>query len=512
MLGLEGLCDRRWGEPVYFHPDEFATALGIDRSALNRALKHLSAELPLTYVPPFRGNAIRILDRSRLARDLAIDFSTLEARKEAEYEKLDRMIRYAESRQCRRAVILGYFGDPHPSKCGRCDVCAGVRIAPLISSCPIDTPKSREVVMKVLSGVARTKGRFGKTVVAQMLTGSGSEKMSRFGLTRLSTFGILEGFRQPEVIQLIDALTFAGLIESEEVDRFKPIIALSDRGWSFLKERGRGSEDLGLDGLPDDLVLKVRGRGRERVEPPATEPGHGRDEDRIALAEDPSEVAPGSRSAADEWLMQRLRAIRSDWAREAGLSPGYVFSNETLELLVRHRPCSPHELGTIKGIGKAKLERYGAALLEAIAGVPRSSGPTEAVESTATIPDPEVEVLPDPVAPPIPTVQPVQVSTEEWTCRLLDRGFSATDAAAIRGMDLAEIARHAVEQTRRGRTVPISAFLDAATIEQWDSWLLDRGPVPPPDDASERLELWGVFLALKGAGSTTPEGSDPADP
>ncbi|MEW4567784.1 RecQ family ATP-dependent DNA helicase [Tautonia sp. JC769] len=513
MLGLEGLCDRRWGEPVYFHPDEFATALGIDRSALNRALKHLSAELPLTYVPPFRGNAIRVLDRSRLARNLAIDFNTLEARKEAEYEKLDRMIRYAESRQCRRAVILGYFGDTHPSKCGRCDVCAGVRIASLTASCPIDTPKSREVVMKVLSGVARTKGRFGKTVVAQMLTGSGSEKMSRFGLTRLSTFGILEGFRQPEVIQLIDALTSAGLIDSEEVDRFKPIIALSDRGWSFLKERGRGSEDLGLDGLPDDLVLKVRGRGRERVEPSATDPGQGRDEVPIDLAEDPAEIAPGTRSAADEWLMQRLRAIRSDWAREAGLSPGYVFSNETLELLVRHRPCSPHELGTIKGIGKAKLERYGAALLEAIAGVPRAPEPIESPDhGEVAAPDPEPQDLPGPEASPPSTGTPPPVSTEEWTCRLLDRGFSAPDAAAIRGLDLAEIVRHALERARQGRSVPIGAFLETGTIEQWDSWVLGRGPDPPPDDAQDRPELWSLFLALKRGGEPPLEGSEAADP
>ncbi|WP_152049968.1 RecQ family ATP-dependent DNA helicase [Tautonia marina] len=512
MLGLEGLCDRRWGEPVYFQPDEFATAIGIERSALNRALKHLAAELPLTYVPPFRGNAIRILDRSRPARSLPIDFSTLEARKEAEYEKLDRMIRYAESRQCRRAVILGYFGDPHPSNCGRCDVCAGVRIAPLIASCPIDTPQSREVILKILSGVARTKGRFGKTVVAQMLTGSGSEKMSRFGLTHLSTFGILEGYRQPEVIQIIDALTIAGLIESEEVDRFKPIITLSDRGWSFLKDRGSGSEDLGLDGLPEELVLKLRGKRRHRIEPSVMESNRTDEPAAQDLPDDPSEVAPGVRSAADEWLMQRLRSIRSAWAREAGLSPGYVFSNETLELLVRHRPSSPHELGTIKGIGKAKLERYGSALLEAIAGASRSSVDSErsssAISGSALH---EFQELPEPVASPALTVEPDRVSTEEWTCRLLDRGFSATEAAAIRGIDLEEITRHVVEQSLQGRIVPIEGFLDAQTIQQWEAWVRDRGPSLPPDDARERPELWSIFLAVRQVGSTLPKGSDPVD-
>src|SRR5690606_20310 len=100
--------------------------------------------------PPFRGNAIRILDRSKRAKDLEVDFTALEARKEAEYEKLDRMIRYAESRRCRRAAILGYFGDPHPSDCGNCDRCRSGGSAPDADGCPIDTPAAREVVLKVL--------------------------------------------------------------------------------------------------------------------------------------------------------------------------------------------------------------------------------------------------------------------------------------------------------------------------------------------------------------------------
>ena len=64
LAGLEGLVRDRLGEPVYFRPDEFASALGLDRPALVRALKSLTAELPIDYVPPFRGNAIRVIDRA----------------------------------------------------------------------------------------------------------------------------------------------------------------------------------------------------------------------------------------------------------------------------------------------------------------------------------------------------------------------------------------------------------------------------------------------------------------
>ena len=66
--------NRRFGEPVYFHPDEFAATLGLERAALTRALRHLAGELPVDYIPPFRGNAVRVVDRKRRSRDLKVDF------------------------------------------------------------------------------------------------------------------------------------------------------------------------------------------------------------------------------------------------------------------------------------------------------------------------------------------------------------------------------------------------------------------------------------------------------
>ena len=106
-------------------PTSFAAALGLDRPALNRALRALVAELPIDYVPPFRGNAVRVIDRKRRARDLEIDFAALEKRKQREYDKLERMIKYAAGPQCRRAFLLGYFGDARAAglHCGRCDNC-----------------------------------------------------------------------------------------------------------------------------------------------------------------------------------------------------------------------------------------------------------------------------------------------------------------------------------------------------------------------------------------------------
>ena len=77
-------------------------------------------------------------------------------------------------------------------RCDGCDNCSGEVVGPARSTAtPIDSSSSREVIQKILSGVARAKGRFGKTAVAQMLAGSDSEKMARSGLQQLSTFGVL---------------------------------------------------------------------------------------------------------------------------------------------------------------------------------------------------------------------------------------------------------------------------------------------------------------------------------
>ena len=342
--------NRRYSEPVYFHPDEFATTLGLDRPALTRALKALTSELPIDYVPPFRDNAIRVNDRKRRPRDIEIDFAELQTRKQREYDKLDRMVRYAQTR-CRRSFLLGYFGDVHADRvhCGSCDNCGDGRDAPSPARdvAPIDTPAGHEVILKVLSGVARAKGRFGKTVVAQMLKGSGSEKMDRWGLKKLSTYGILPDFTQPELTQIIDALAGSGYIECPEVDRFRPVVHLTESGWDWLKTRPGRPIPLAV---PEGLAAKVRNGGLERIAARA--------------AASPVEPPPGPGETASpveaDPLFQRLRALRSEWAREAKLSAGYVFSNQTLEEIVRTRPRTPQALAAVKGVGPAKLERYGA--------------------------------------------------------------------------------------------------------------------------------------------------------
>jgi len=537
LRGIEGIVNRRFGEPIYFHPDDFAAKLGLDRGALTRAIKVLAHDLPIDYVPPFRGNAVRVNDRALRARDIQIDFAALSLRRQREYDKLERMIKYAESANCRRAYILGYFGDAESSECGRCDNCGPSDRRAGVAARPIDTEAGREVILKALSGVARTKGRFGKTIVAQMLTGSSSEKMARMRLKELSTFGILATFRQPEVVQILDALASCGLVQAEDVDRFRPILNLSAEGRELCKQPEGPWPPLTL---PDDLYLKVRNGGLDRVANarPAS-PSASKDEPTAANhSRKPGDGDSGgdgdgettSAALAGDPLYIKLRALRAAWAKEINQSAYTIFPNQTLEALVLRRPKSPHELAGVKGMGSYRLERYGSALLAAIGGgepdpvaTPAARPATTAKARTAPParpkpPEPILEALKpaasaaprtvgsgeDKPAEPTAAVQKEPstgpsrpyISTEEWTWKLLGRGFTLDEAAAIRGLEPSIIVRHATWIARQGRPVPLEAFLAPETLARW----AERhrgGETNPPPESEGMAGLWSLYLACQ---------------
>ena len=456
LLGLEGLVNRRYGEPVYFHPDDFAAALGLDRPALTRALRALATELPIDYVPPFRGNAIRVIDRARKPRDLKIDFAALEKRKQREYDKLERMIKYAQSSQCRRSFILGYFGDAQAAglHCGRCDNCGrgGRRRSARAKAARSTRPPATRCSSRSLSGVARAKGRFGKTIVAQMLTGSASEKMDRSGLKRLSTYGILTTFRQagagpdprrPGRGRAARMPRGGPLPPDREPDRGRLAAAPRQGAVRLPAGAARRAAEQGLQRRPrtahpvravaDDR--RVDGRsGPTRA--PTTRPGDVVGSGRPALAAAPgapARMGPRDEGTALHHLSQPgPRRARADAAAN---SPG---PGERSRGSARHgsNATAPTLLAAIAAQRRC-LPSAGRPSREALAASLRGR---EAARLPGSHP-----------RPPKPERLGAYVPTEEWTWRLLDRGFTLDEAAAIRGLLPTDIVRHATLAVRQGK-------------------------------------------------------------
>ena len=274
LQAVERLVGQRRNELVHFHPRDLVAQTELDSNSIANALRELNQLASFIYVPPFRGRAIRMIRRDAPFEQLEIDFAELEVRKKAETEKLNRMVRFAMSSACRQQEILRYFGECDAQKCGHCDNCRDNMPRHASRKQPAAKPGAAstavaadqaaavadevlvEAVRIVLSGVARTQARFpcGKNLIAQMLCGSASSRMTKLGMKRLSTFGLLAHLKQTDVLTLLDCLIAAGCLQQVDIDRFRPVVELTDLGAEVM--RGARRLDAGLS-LPAELMWKL---------------------------------------------------------------------------------------------------------------------------------------------------------------------------------------------------------------------------------------------------------------
>ena len=285
----KAIGDRR-EEPVYIHPRWLMQQLQMDRDALNRTLRELCKLESFEYVPPFRGRAIHFRRRDVPFSELKIDHETLAARKKADYEKLDRMVSYAQSRSCRQRTILEYFGDASASNCGICDRCQGktgwpnmpkvqdgiaigkvvekkskLKISnPLLSNeskanasfveqvaltpptppimptmsadsvltplLPSETKPAYDLIVTILKAVERTHGYLSKTLLSQHLSGVESKAVQGLRLQRLPEFGILKEWKKSHASGFLDQTLDVGLLSLSELRVGKLTVSISEMG------------------------------------------------------------------------------------------------------------------------------------------------------------------------------------------------------------------------------------------------------------------------------------------
>jgi len=248
-----------------------------------------------------------------------------EARKRLERHKLNALLGYAETTRCRRQVLLASFGETYPNPCGHCDTCLE----------PPTTWDGTEAARKALSCVFRCGQRFGAGHLIDVLRGVRSDKVSQFGHEHLSTFGIGADLDANAWRGVFRQLVTAGYLDIDH-DRFGAL-RLTEAARPLL--RGEGRLTLRRD------VPQPRRRGRpERAAA-----------DDIAL------------SGAAQLRFEALRELRMALAREQNVPAYMIFGNATLRGIAEADPNELDELATVSGVGAAKLERYGEAVLEALA-------------------------------------------------------------------------------------------------------------------------------------------------
>jgi ATP-dependent DNA helicase RecQ len=441
-----------------------------------------------------------MLKRDVAFEDLEIDFAALEKRKAAEYDKLNRMVRFALSGACRQQEILRYFGESDAAECDHCDNCSrrqgrdrrgrtgandrrpGVRgarpglrtedaSAKPTSAGMLATDKPAadeaveegliEAVRMVLSGVARAQSRIacGKNLVAQMLCGSNSAKVKKLRLNQLSTFGLLWQLKQAEVATLIDLLIAIGCLEQEEVDRFRPVLKLTPLGGEVM--RGKADLPAGLK-LPGELRLKLRrpvakDAGVQKLPSPAEERGGGEGVQKLP--------SPSGRGAGGE----------------SGLPPRSSTPQESVERSDRPPDVAKYEPPPADDSWIIGDESVPGDSLEATTDC--QSAPREAPAG----------LRPSEQAP-----APLNRPSYYWTWRLLSQGFSAEECLAIRGITREALLDHVLQAAEDRLEFRAAWCLSAETIAALEAVIGDNRPKQirpllgqlPPGTRYEEVQIY----------------------
>ena len=244
-----------------------------------------------------------------------------------EFRLLNAMVRYCEGNHCLRHYILTYFGE-HPSwqrceKCGNCDQ---------------ETVEEdmTEQVRSICLCVDELKGRFGMTMVCDILKGSQNAKVRRYGFANNSAFGMLGDFTLSEVRDMVRQCIDDGYLDQS--DGKYPVVSLTADGRQALSGSRRIVQQKVVAADPVPELPK-------------------RQQKRRAGAIDEDALRP---------LVEPLRAVRLELAKDEHIPPFVIFSDATLWDMAALKPDSLDAMSQIKGVGSFKLHKYGRQFVGAI--------------------------------------------------------------------------------------------------------------------------------------------------
>lgn len=237
--------------------------------------------------------------------------------RERDFERLKYMTFYSTTNDCLRGFILRYFGGEKKAYCGKCSNCLSVH---KLVDVTIDA-------QKIMSCIARTGQRYGKTVICDVLKGSKSEKILKAELNNQSTYGIMKEVTARHIFGTIDFLAEKEYISA---DNETEVLKLLPKSRDVLFGRKR-------------LVMK-------KVE----------NSEKVVKTHRP-EVPVNSD------LLDALKALRKGIASKKSVPAYVIFTDATLIDMCKKCPETPDEMLEVSGVGRTKLEKFGKQFLEEIA-------------------------------------------------------------------------------------------------------------------------------------------------
>ncbi len=232
-------------------------------------------------------------------------------------QQLRQVINYAEGNDCRRTIILRYFGEKYRGNCGKCDNCLNPK--------PIEDWTVE--AQKFLSCVARCEEKFGVNHIVDVLIGSRKQKIYQYGHHLLSTYGIGKGRTADEWRMLGRSLVHQGLV-GQTTDGYS-VLKLNKRSWSVF--RGQLAVKIAIDKQQTTATATYNPRKEEA-----------------------------------ELLFEKLRKLRKQIGDRNSLAPYMIFADSSLKLMAQLRPKTLADFANLSGVNEYKAQQYGDSFISAI--------------------------------------------------------------------------------------------------------------------------------------------------
>ena len=247
-------------------------------------------------------------------------------RQDVELRKLQSMIDYCFCSNCLRKYMLNYFGESTVwTTCDNCSSCKG-------SADKVNVTKEAKAIFRAIMG---TDERYGASMITSIVRGERTDRIMRAGHDALPVFGLLSNVDEKSIKGLIQQFVASGYLRSS-TGKY-PILSLT-----------AGAEEV-LAGHKE--VEEIR----QQVFVPSRN------------SKSAASVVRGKSSSTSGGLFEHLRQHRKRLAEKAGLRPYLIFPDTVLIDLANLRPTTLGEFGNVKGVGEAKLKKYGLTFLQAIA-------------------------------------------------------------------------------------------------------------------------------------------------
>ncbi len=261
-------------------------------------------------------------------------FARESGQRDINLDKLRQMQQYAEAQNCRRRILLNYFGELSDHDCGNCDVC--------------DNPPRRfdgtRLVQMALSAARRANEQIRTSTIIEILRGMNSGVVQRMHFDRLPTFGVGRDTSAQDWQDYLLQMLQLGYIEIAYDEHSRVVITPTGEDVLF----GRRKAELAVIDRQQQATKKPRRRLGLEI-PTITIPG----------------MAPTA-GTEDPRLFEALRQLRKRCADEEGFPPYIVFSDKVLHALATQKPTTLEAFGYIPGIGDHKRQKYGTRFLAVI--------------------------------------------------------------------------------------------------------------------------------------------------